>query len=290
MSSTEFSYEKAFSRNLGWMSESELTRLRKSRVAIAGMGGVGGSHLITLVRLGVGAFNIADFDEYGVENFNRQYGASMSTVGQKKAEVMKRLALDINPELDIRVFSEGVRDDNMDVFLAGVDVYLDGLDVFVMDVRQKVFMACDRLGIPAVTVGPLATGAAGVVFLPGKMSFDQYFDFQNRSLELKVLNFILGVAPSFMQARYLMDRSYFDLSKKKAPSTPMGCMMASGVAATEVMKVLLQRGSLRAAPWSFHYDPYLQKMKVKCIVGGHSNLWHRLKNFIAAKIFQKKKD
>jgi molybdopterin/thiamine biosynthesis adenylyltransferase len=288
MSNEKFSYERAFSRSLGWVKDDELARLRNSRVAIAGMGGVGGSHLITLVRLGVGAFNIADFDQFGVENFNRQHGASMSTVGLSKVEVMKKMALDINPELDIRVFPEGVKDDNLDSFLTDVDIYLDGLDVFVMDVRQKIFMACHRLGIPSVTVGPMATGAAGIVFMPGKMSFDQYFNFKNRSPELKVLNFILGVAPSFMQTRYLVDRSYFDLSAKRAPSTPMGCMMASGVAATEVMKILLQRGSIRAAPWSFHYDPYLQKMKIKYIFGGSHNLWHRLKNFIAAKIFQKR--
>ena len=280
-----FSYERAFSRNLGWVTEDELKKLRYSRVAIAGMGGVGGSHLITLVRLGVTSFHIADFDQFEIENFNRQFGAAMSHVGFKKVEVMKQMALDINPDLDIRVFSEGVTPENMNCFLQDIDVYLDGLDIFAMDIRQKIFMECHTRHIPAVTVGPIATGASLMTFLPGKMSFDQYFNFKNLSLDLKVLTFIVGLTPSFMQARYLVDKKYFDARKGKAPSTPMGCMLASGVAATEVMKILLKRGKVRAAPWSLHYDPYLQKYKRKYLWGGHLNPWHRLKIFIATKLF-----
>ena len=59
-----FSYSQAFSRNIGWVTPSEQNLLRGKRVAIAGMGGVGGVHLLTLARLGVGAFHIADFDRF----------------------------------------------------------------------------------------------------------------------------------------------------------------------------------------------------------------------------------
>ena len=60
----DFDYEEALSRNLGWVTEAEQALLRGKRVAIAGMGGVGGSHLLTLTRLGIGAFNLADFDRF----------------------------------------------------------------------------------------------------------------------------------------------------------------------------------------------------------------------------------
>ena len=282
-----FSYEKAFSRNLGWITGAEAKKLQNSRVAIAGMGGVGGSHLITLVRLGVNSFHIADFDQFEVENFNRQYGASMSQVGAKKVDVMAKLARDINPEINIKIFSEGVTPQNLSSFLDGVDVYLDGLDIFAMDVRQQIFMACYKLQIPAVTVGPIATGASLMTFIPGKMSFDQYFNFRNLALDQKVLTFILGLAPSFMQVSCLVDKKYFNASQGRTPSTPMGCMIASGVAATEVMKILLNRGKIRAAPWSQHYDPFLQKYRCKYILGGHKNPWHRLKIYFAMKLYGK---
>ncbi len=94
----EFSYDAAFERNLGLLTEAEQLALRGKRVAIAGMGGVGGVHLITLVRLGIGAFHIADFDRFSLVNFNRQFGANINTIDRPKAQVMEELALAINPD------------------------------------------------------------------------------------------------------------------------------------------------------------------------------------------------
>lgn len=102
-----FNYTTAFSRNIGWLTEKEQEQLRGSRIAIAGMGGVGGIHLLTLVRLGVGKFHIADFDTFDQVNFNRQAGATMSTLGRSKVDVMAERALDINPDLDIQTFPQG---------------------------------------------------------------------------------------------------------------------------------------------------------------------------------------
>ena len=116
-----FDYHEAFSRNLGWVTESEQEVLRNKRIAIAGMGGVGGSHLLTLTRLGIGAFNLADFDQFELPNFNRQAGASMPHLGREKLEVMAELAQGINPELDLVRFPAGVASDNLDVFLQDVD-------------------------------------------------------------------------------------------------------------------------------------------------------------------------
>jgi len=74
-----FDYATAFDRNIGWLTTAEQQRLRQKRIAIAGVGGVGGSHLLTLARLGVGRFTISDPDRFELANFNRQAGAMMST-------------------------------------------------------------------------------------------------------------------------------------------------------------------------------------------------------------------
>ena len=79
-----FDYQSAFSRNIGWVTEAEQARLQNTQVAIGGLGGVGGVHLLTLARLGVGKFSIADFDVFDIVNFNRQVGALVSTIGQSK--------------------------------------------------------------------------------------------------------------------------------------------------------------------------------------------------------------
>ena len=59
-------------------------------------GGVGGTHLLTLTRLGIGSFNIADMDSFEIANFNRQVGASMSSIDKPKVDVMSALAISRN--------------------------------------------------------------------------------------------------------------------------------------------------------------------------------------------------
>ena len=133
-----FSYHQAFSRNMGWVTVQEQEILRHKRIAIAGMGGVGGVHLLTLARLGIGAFHIADFDVFDIVNFNRQIGATVSSLGKPKVEVLSEMAKDINPELNIRIFPEGINE-NLSEFFNGVDLYVDGLDFFAFSARQKTF-------------------------------------------------------------------------------------------------------------------------------------------------------
>ena len=106
MDEREF-YQKAFLRNLGLITPEEQEKLKNSRIAIAGMGGVGGIHLITLARFGIGMFNTTDSDTFELPNINRQYGANAKTFGLNKAEVMRDMLKDINPFADVRVFSKG---------------------------------------------------------------------------------------------------------------------------------------------------------------------------------------
>ena len=139
MSTSQFEYSAAFDRNTGWVTQQEQSILRSKRVAIAGLGGVGGSHLLTLTRLGIGAFTVSDFDTFEIANFNRQAGASLSNLGKKKTDALLEQALDINPELDLKVFPEGVNDLNAADFLAEADLYLDSLDFFAIRARRTIF-------------------------------------------------------------------------------------------------------------------------------------------------------
>jgi molybdopterin/thiamine biosynthesis adenylyltransferase/nitroreductase len=274
---TSFSYEEAFSRNLGWVTPAEQQILRGKRIAIAGLGGVGGSHLLTLVRLGIGAFNIADFDRFELANFNRQAGAMTSTLGRPKAETLARMARDINPELDLRVFPEGVDDGNLDDFLDGVDCYVDSLDFFVLDLRLKLFRRLDQRGIPAIIAAPIGMGTGYLVFMPGRMSFEQYFRLEGLPPEKQRVNFALGLTPRGFQRRYLVDLSRLDLEGKRAPSTGLSCELCAGVAAAEALKILLKRGSVRAAPWYHQFDAYRCKWVRGWLPGGNANPAQRLK-------------
>jgi|SRR5579862_5400945 len=256
-----FHYDDAFARNIGWVTRDEQHALRGKRVAVAGLGGVGGAHVLTLARLGVGAINLADFDSFDLVNFNRQAGALMSTLGRPKTDVLAAMALDINPQLELRVFPNGVDVGNLDDFLADVDVFVDGLDFFAFDARKATFGSCERLGVPAITAAPLGMGAALLNFLPGRMSFEEYFRLQGLSEDEQAIRFLLGLSPAMLQRGYLMDRQAVDLSAHKGPSMVMACQICAGMAATEALKIMLKRGRVYAAPVSLQFDAYRGRLK-----------------------------
>lgn len=266
-----FSYFQAFDRNIGWVTEAEQQVLRNKRVAIAGLGGVGGAHLLTLTRLGIGNFNVADFDRFEIHNFNRQVGANLHSVGRAKVDVMAEMASSINPELDVRRFEDGIHAGNVERFLDGVDLYIDGLDFFVLDERQRIFNLCGERGIPAITAAPLGMGAALLVFMPGRMSFEDYFQLGDLPESEKAARFLVGLSPSMLQMGYLVDPSRVDLVARKGPSTPMACDLCAGIAATEALKVLLGRGGVVAAPWGVHFDAYKNRLKRTWRPGGNSH-------------------
>ncbi|XSG84311.1 MAG: ThiF family adenylyltransferase [Methylohalobius sp. ZOD2] len=282
---TPFIYHETFSRNLGWITATEQEILRTKRIAIAGMGGVGGRHLLTLARLGIGAFHIADFDQFELVNFNRQAGATVSHLGRPKVEVLEEMALDINPEIEIRQFPQGVTRDNLTEFFTNVDLYLDGLDFFALDIRKRVFCHCATEGIPAVTAAPLGMGVALLNFLPGGMTFEEYFRLGGQSEDEQILRFLLGLSPRMLQTGYLVDPSAVDLVHHKGPSTPMACELCAGVAATEVLKILLHRGSVKAAPWGLQFDAYRNKLVTTWQPGGNRNPLQKLALTIARKQF-----
>lgn len=273
---TAFDYSTAFSRNIGWLTQAEQERLRHTRIAIAGMGGVGGIHLITLARLGIGKFNLADFDTFDQANFNRQAGATMRSIGKAKVEVMAEQALDINPELDIRSFPQGVTEENLDDFFKDVDLYVDGLDFFVFEAREAVYRACERLKIPAVIAAPLGMGTAVVNILPGHMTFEAYFRFSGATAQEKALRFLLGLSPAMLQRGYLVDRSTVDFAARRGPSTAMACQLCAGAAATEALKILLKRGKVLAAPHGYQFDAYRNKYIHTWRPGGNNNPIQRL--------------
>lgn len=261
MTLISFDYDRAFSRNIGWVTPTEQAKLKGSRVAIAGLGGVGGGHLLALARLGVGRFNISDFDSFDVHNLNRQAGAFMPFMGRPKIETLAQMSIDINPEIDLRVFPEGINTENVDEFLRDVDVYVDGIDFFALPVRRLVFAKCREKGIPAMTAAPLGMGVAFLYFRPGGMSFEDYFKVAGHESDEQYARFIAGLSPAMTQRDYLVEPDAVNFKEKRGPSTIMACDLCAGVMGTSVLKVLLRRGPMKAVPWGLHFDAYHQTLK-----------------------------
>lgn len=275
----DWDYQRAFARHDGLISADEQERLRNSRVAIAGLGGVGGVHLVTLARLGIGRFRIADPDRFELPNFNRQYGAGMSTLGQSKAEVMAAHAREVNPELEIDVFPDGISAENIGEFLSGVDVFLDGLDFFSVDVRRMAFAAARKQGIWGITAGPIGFSTAWLAFSPTGMSFDQYFDLHDSMERIdQLLAFAVGLSPRATQLPYI-DFSKVNISSGAGPSAGLACQLCSGVAAMEVLKLLTGRGRVLAAPHYFQFDAYRHLFRQGKLRSGNRHPLQRLRRW-----------
>jgi molybdopterin/thiamine biosynthesis adenylyltransferase len=227
-------------------------------------------------------------DRFGTENFNRQAGAFQSTVGQTKVEVVSSMARDINPDLDINKFPNGVTLDNMEEFLSGVDLYVDGLDFFVLDIRAKLFALCAERGIPAITAAPLGMGAAVLAFLPGQTTFEEYFRLEGHPKNEQLLRFMVGLAPAVLHQGYLVEPAAVDLINQRGPSTPMACEICAGIAGTQALKILLGRGKVVAAPHGLHFDAYRNKLVHTWRPGGNSNPLQRLILSLARRRFLRK--
>lgn len=279
----ELFLQTAFSRNLGLIATDEQQRLTAARIAVAGAGGVGGLHLLTLARIGIGNFNIADFDTFDTVNINRQYGAFVSTIGKHKGETLETMVKDINPFADVRLFRDGVTLQNLDDFLSGVDIYVDGIDFFEIDIRRAIFNRCREKGIIALTAAPLGFGATLQVFTPQGMTFDDYFSIHDGMEQLeKVAAFAVGLAPHPYHIKYL-DLSKVSMAKKRGPALALACTQASTLIATEVIKILTGKGTVRPVPAYLQIDLLRNKYTQGYLWLGGKNPFQALKRWIILK-------
>lgn len=255
-----FDYERAFSRNIGLVTLKEQDRLKNACVALPGLGGVGGTHIQALARMGIESFRLADPDTFDVVNFNRQLGATLSTIGQNKAAVMADEAAQINPNAKIKTFPEGITRENIEAFLDGVDVVVDGLEFFRIEIRRMLHRTCREKNIPVVMAGPIGFGAAVFVFMPGSASFDEHFAIDDEMTRAEqLLAFALGLTPGMVSD---VDPAYVDVAAEKGPALASACMLCAGTAATEVLKILCKRGKPLAAPRGIYFDVFRGRSRV----------------------------
>ena len=132
-----------FSRTELLLGEDGIDKLKNARVAVFGVGGVGGYVCEALVRSGVGAFDLIDDDKVCLTNINRQIIATRKTLGQYKVDVMKERMLDINPNVDVRVYKCFFLPENADEFpFSEYDYVVDAVDT--VTAKIELVMKCRK--------------------------------------------------------------------------------------------------------------------------------------------------
>ncbi len=139
-----------FERTERLLGEGAMEKLRNARVAVFGIGGVGGYVCEALVRSGVGAFDLIDSDRVDMTNLNRQIIATRDTVGRKKVEVMAERMRSISPEVKVRVYPTFFLPENADSFPFGeYDYIVDAVDTVTAKLALvEKAIAC---GVPVIS-------------------------------------------------------------------------------------------------------------------------------------------
>lgn len=132
------------------LGERAVEALGKSRVAVFGIGGVGGYACEALVRSGVGAFDLIDSDRVSESNLNRQIIATRKTIGRYKTEVMKERILEINPDADVTIHNCFFLPECADEFpFAQYDYVIDAVDT--VTAKIALIVKAKETGVPIIS-------------------------------------------------------------------------------------------------------------------------------------------
>lgn len=139
-----------FSRTQLLLGKEAMDKLKNSRVAVFGIGGVGGYVCEALVRSGVGHFDLIDDDKVCLTNLNRQIIATRKTVGQYKTDVMKERMLDINPDIEVNVHKCFFLPENAEEFpFEQYDYVVDAVDT--VTAKIELVMKAKEMEVPIIS-------------------------------------------------------------------------------------------------------------------------------------------
>lgn len=142
--------QESFSRTHMLLGGEAMERLGRSRVAVFGIGGVGGYVCEALVRSGLGAFDLIDNDRVSITNLNRQIIATRKTLGKYKVDVMRERILEINPKAEVRVYPCFFLPENADSFPFGeYDYVVDAVDT--VTAKIELILRAQESGVPVIS-------------------------------------------------------------------------------------------------------------------------------------------
>lgn len=124
-------YWEIASRQMSIVTKSQQTKFKESKIAVVGCGGIGGSVIEMLARMGVGELTLIDADEFDLSNLNRQLLSTTETLRKSKSESGKERVRIINPYVKVNVFNEFLDEKNVEKLVGDCDIIIDALDNIV---------------------------------------------------------------------------------------------------------------------------------------------------------------
>jgi molybdopterin/thiamine biosynthesis adenylyltransferase len=166
-------YDQAYLRNFGLFTREEQEKLRNAKVAVAGLGGVGGVQAATLARMGIGEMAVMDPGSFDPSDMNRQFGARKSTLGRNKALATAEFLRDINPFMKLEVFDQLMDEEAFGGFIENSAVVIEAIDYVAFDYKAAFHRAARAQGRIVLTSPIPDFGALMMVFDPHGMTMEE---------------------------------------------------------------------------------------------------------------------
>ncbi|MEJ2058319.1 MAG: ThiF family adenylyltransferase, partial [Desulfofustis sp.] len=164
---------EVYVRNQKSLSNDDQVRLLQSRVAVIGLGGLGGTVTEILARIGIGSLTLVDGDRFDDSNLNRQLLSSTAVLGNEKALVAEERVAEVNPAVETRAVVSFLDEENGDELLVGADIVVDCLDSITT--RFTLEQACRRIGLPLVSAAIGGTSGQVTVIYPDDQGLSRIY-------------------------------------------------------------------------------------------------------------------
>ncbi len=265
---SDFKYSEFTTRNLGFVTPEEQEKIRKAKIFIPGVGGMGGTALECLARMGIENFIIADLDTFEVSNLNRQIFSNLDVIGSSKAQAAKDQLLKINPNMQVEIWGKDWLE-NIDAILDQVDLVINGCD----DVKATVLlMRAAKVKNKTVIDAFASTLPSVYVVRPEDPRPEKTFSYPSLELEPEQITEEIQKQCSACEMEYVLTHSstikhviltyaaeMISGKRKRMSLAPM-VWMTGLLMSYEALKLILGKPTFASYrgiflnPWSFRYE------------------------------------
>jgi molybdopterin-synthase adenylyltransferase len=257
-------YDLVTCRNLGLIDVSDQKKIKNSKVAICGLGGIGSPIVEMLARLGIGSFSILDHGTFEPTNMNRQIYMFTDTDGKWKTDVTEEFLKKINPGILVTKYRQ-MTPNNVGDFLNGANVAILAADAILPILLMS--RKARELSIPLIEGWAVAFGNVRV-FTDDTPSLEEVYNFHTIGREIEdisekeqadmLLNSIFDVAETFPGLTdHYPEKALKRMQEERVGTTLSPLVWLSSVMmAIETMKIILGKGNLALAPSFAVYDPF----------------------------------
>ena len=256
-------YSETFSRNIGLISKEDQKVISEAVVAIAGTGADGGLSAERIARMGVKKIKLSDPEKFDLSNINRQFGATISSVGKNKCLTVAEEINRIRPDIEIETYPEGINEENAKKFVEGSNVILDEIEYTTPSASVFLHIAAIKVTVDVFAGLNLGVGINIFRFTPSGLFFEDMIGFSNasRDKEFRMESMVPNI-PSYVEkeiVKLVLERKSF------VPTISPTIGLLSGYLSFLAMGKIIKKWDIPCVPNFLHVDMYNQELSIKKI-------------------------